>query len=121
MSSSGKLARTTESDSAGRGGAGFRPPMFVTVSVASLTLLLAASLISCGGGKQVNATNSPLTGDSVFVAVTKATRKTLEQHLTVSSELGPFQEIDVYAKESGFVKKLDVDFGSHVKTGDVMA
>jgi RND family efflux transporter MFP subunit len=53
--------------------------------------------------------------------VTKAGRKTLEQHLAVSSELVPFQEIDVYAKESGFVKQLDVDYGTHVKADQVMA
>jgi RND family efflux transporter MFP subunit len=89
--------------------------------VAGVCLLLGIGLVSCGGGRQVNATNSPMPGDSVSVAVTKVARKTLEQHLTVSSELVPYQEIDVYAKESGFVKKLDVDYGSHVKTGDVMA
>jgi len=33
----------------------------------------------------------------------------------------PFQEIDVYAKESGYVQKLNVDYGSHVKHGQVMA
>src|SRR5208282_476499 len=33
----------------------------------------------------------------------------------------PFQEIDVYAKEAGYVKKLDVDYGTHVKAGQVMA
>jgi RND family efflux transporter MFP subunit len=33
----------------------------------------------------------------------------------------PFQEIDVYAKESGYVKKLMVDYGTHVKAGQVMA
>jgi RND family efflux transporter MFP subunit len=35
--------------------------------------------------------------------------------------LVPFQEIDVYAKESGYVQKLNVDYGSHVKAGQVMA
>jgi RND family efflux transporter MFP subunit len=35
--------------------------------------------------------------------------------------LVPFQEIDVYAKESGYVKKLLVDYGSRVKAGQVMA
>jgi RND family efflux transporter MFP subunit len=39
----------------------------------------------------------------------------------MSSELVPFQEIDVFAKESGFVSKLYVDYGSHVKQGQVMA
>ncbi len=33
----------------------------------------------------------------------------------------PFQEIDVYAKESGYVKKLLVDYGTQVKAGQVMA
>lgn len=77
--------------------------------------LAALGLVSCGGGNHVSATNSPMPSDAVSVAVAKATRKTLEQHLTVSSELVPFQEISVYAKESGFVKELDVDYGSHVK------
>jgi RND family efflux transporter MFP subunit len=86
----------------------------------SLTVAVLG-LVSCGSGNHVNATNSPMPGDSVSVAVDKATRKTLEQHLTVSSELVPFQEIPVYAKESGFVKELNVDYGTHVKTGQVMA
>jgi RND family efflux transporter MFP subunit len=48
-------------------------------------------------------------------------RKSLRRQLTLSSELVPFQEIDVYAKESGYVQKLSVDYGTHVKTGQVMA
>ena len=47
--------------------------------------------------------------------------KSLGRQITLSSELVPFQEIDVYAKESGFVKKLLVDYGTHVKAGQVMA
>jgi RND family efflux transporter MFP subunit len=45
----------------------------------------------------------------------------MARYLTISSELVPFQEIDVYAKESGFVSKLYVDYGSHVQTGQLMA
>jgi RND family efflux transporter MFP subunit len=48
-------------------------------------------------------------------------RKTLSRDITLSSELVPFQEIDVYAKEAGYVKKLYVDYGSRVKAGQVMA
>ena len=43
------------------------------------------------------------------------------QRLTLSSELVPFQEIDVYAKEAGYVKELNVDYGSHVRKGQIMA
>jgi RND family efflux transporter MFP subunit len=45
----------------------------------------------------------------------------MARYLTVSSELVPFQEIDVFAKESGFVNKLYVDYGSRVKQGQLMA
>jgi RND family efflux transporter MFP subunit len=55
------------------------------------------------------------------VAVVKAARHPIAQRLIVSSELVPFQQIDVYAKESGYVKQLFVDYGTHVKTGQTMA
>jgi RND family efflux transporter MFP subunit len=45
----------------------------------------------------------------------------LERRLTLSSELVPFQEIDVYAKESGYVKILNVDYGTRVTKGELMA
>ncbi len=88
---------------------------------AGVGLVADLGLVSCGGGKQVNATNSAAAATPVSVAVTKATRKPMQQHLTVSSELVPYQEIDVYAKESGYVTKLNVDYGTHVKKGDIMA
>ena len=60
-------------------------------------------------------------GPKVTVGVTKVVKKSLGRQITLSSELVPFQEIDVYAKESGYVKKLLVDYGSHVKAGQTMA
>jgi RND family efflux transporter MFP subunit len=60
-------------------------------------------------------------GPGLTVGVTKVMKKSLGRDITLSSELVPFQEIDVYAKESGYVKNLLVDYGTHVKTGQVMA
>lgn len=83
----------------------------------SLTLAIAVSLSSCSGdNKRVQAS-----GPMVTVGVTKVVKKSLGTSITLSSELVPFQEIDVYAKESGYVKKLLVDYGTHVKAGQVMA
>jgi RND family efflux transporter MFP subunit len=48
-------------------------------------------------------------------------KKSLGRQLTLSSELVPFQEIDVYAKESGYVRELKVDYGSRVKKGQLLA
>jgi RND family efflux transporter MFP subunit len=61
------------------------------------------------------------TSPAITVGVTRVTRKSLSRSLTLSSELVPFQEIDVYAKESGYVSKLLVDYGTHVKKGQLMA
>jgi RND family efflux transporter MFP subunit len=86
--------------------------------VAALAVALAVTLSSCSGGdtSKVEA-NSP----STTVAVTRVVKMSLGRQITLSSELVPFQEIDVYAKESGYVKKLFVDYGTHVKAGQLMA
>ena len=86
--------------------------------LAGLAIAFALTLTSCSGDaeKKVQANTA-----NVTVGVTKVVKKSLGRDLTLSSELVPFQEIDVYAKESGYVKKLSVDYGSHVKAGEVMA
>jgi len=90
-------------------------PFSTLAATLSATLVLA----SCSGG-----TNGKVEADSqsaVTVGVAKVVKKTLSRQITLSSELVPFQEIDVYAKESGYVQKLNVDYGTHVKQGQVIA
>ena len=87
-----------------------------TLTAAVLTLFV--TLCSCSGGKSSQVQAS---GPAITVGVTKVAKKSLGRQITLSSELVPFQEIDVYAKESGFVKKLMVDYGTRVKAGQVMA
>ncbi|MBV9301154.1 MAG: efflux RND transporter periplasmic adaptor subunit, partial [Acidobacteriaceae bacterium] len=62
---------------------------------------------------------APSAPETVGVAVIK--NQPLETTLTLSSELVPFQEIDIYAKESGYIKQLLVDYGTHVRRGQLMA
>lgn len=81
-----------------------------------LTAATAIPLSSCSGDKAAQAG-----GSIVNVGVTKVVKKSLGRDITLSSELVPFQEIDVYAKESGYVKDLRVDYGTHVKAGQIMA
>src|SRR5271166_1637281 len=82
-----------------------------------LLAALAATFAGCGKSEPAPVTAAV----APDVAVTKAARKALDRQLTVSSELVPFQEIDVYAKESGFVKQLKVDYGSRVQTNQTLA
>jgi RND family efflux transporter MFP subunit len=90
--------------------------LFVTAAGIGLTAILIVLLPSCG--KVRAKSDSPA---AVTVGVTKVARKSLQRQITLSSELVPFQEIDVYAKESGFVKNLYVDYGSRVRAGQLMA
>ena len=88
----------------------------------SALLILALSVlsglsVSCVSKTQAKSEAPP----SHEVGVVRVGRKTLERQLVVSSELVPFQQIDVFAKESGFVKELNVDYGTHVTAGQVMA
>jgi RND family efflux transporter MFP subunit len=83
----------------------------------------AGVLGSCSGSAKVHAKDpgEPVSSGGVSVGVVKIGKKNLERTLTVSSELVPFQEIDVYAKESGFVKDLYVDYGSRVQKDQLLA
>lgn len=94
----------------------------LTWRIIALTCVAAgmAVVVSCGTNESVHA-GTEKRSSRVEVGVTDVTRKPLLRNLTISSELVPFQEIDVYAKESGFVKQLLVDYGSHVSRGQLLA
>jgi RND family efflux transporter MFP subunit len=82
-----------------------------------LCAALAATLSSCSRHEAPAKTAEP----EVTVGTTPVKSQPMAQHLTVSSELVPFQEIDVYAKEAGYVKQLLVDYGTRVRQGQLMA
>lgn len=81
-----------------------------------LVLLLFTCLFSgCARTAKVDAAPAPV------VAVVDVTRHDLSNTLEIASEFEPYQEIDVYAKVSGYIQKLYVDWGTHVKEGQPMA
>ena len=76
---------------------------------------LAAFASGCGDAHKPEAADVPQ------AAVVKVQRKSLSSTLEIASEFLPYQEIDVYAKVSGYIQKLNVDWGTHVKQGQVLA
>lgn len=91
---------------------------YTRLCVAAALLPAIFLLPSCSRREVSAKTNEPAL---TTVGVTPAKLRPVSQSLTLSSELVPFQEIDVYAKEAGYVKTLSVDYGSHVHAGQVMA
>jgi len=84
----------------------------------TIPLVLAAG---CSKNRAHASGTEPPEAAAPTVGITPVAVRPLERQLSVSSELVPFQEIDVYAKQSGFVNDLRVDYGTRVKKGDVMA
>src|ERR1700735_1847893 len=87
--------------------------------LAAAPLLLASALIAgCGTGNKPKADDP---ANAPHVAVVQVKRHNISSRLEIASEFEPFQEINVYAKESGYIQKLDVDWGTHVKQGQLLA
>jgi RND family efflux transporter MFP subunit len=55
------------------------------------------------------------------VAVALVARQPLENTLTLSGAFRPYQQVDVHAKVAGFIRKIYVDVGDQVKTGQILA
>jgi RND family efflux transporter MFP subunit len=86
--------------------------------IACAIVLLVSVLSGCSTSTKATADD---TANAPRVAVVKASRQSLTSTLEIASEFQPFQEIDVYAKESGYIQKLYVDWGTHVKQGQLLA
>ncbi len=86
---------------------------FAIASAAGLVILTASS---CTKTARVEAPAEVPT-----VAVAKVSIEDLSHALVLTAEFKPFQEIDVMAKVAGYVKKIYVDVGDRVGTGQLLA
>jgi RND family efflux transporter MFP subunit len=83
---------------------------------ATVCALLAES--SCArGGAQVN----PNVDAAPTVAVASVSRANMSTGLVLTAEFEPFQEVDVMAKVSGYIREIKVDIGDRVQEGQLLA
>jgi RND family efflux transporter MFP subunit len=54
-------------------------------------------------------------------AVARVERHSIGNTLTIAGEFKPFQDVDVHAKVAGYIRKIYVDVGDHVKEGQTLA
>lgn len=81
-------------------------------------LIYSTALIGCGEEHKAAAGEA---ASAPVAAVVKVARGNIADSLEIASEFQPFQEVDVYAKVSGYIQKLYVDYGTHVKQGQILA
>ena len=85
--------------------------------VAVSVLMLSAGGAACSRSNVHAAAGAEIPS----VAAAPVTRADLSQVLTIAAEFRPYQEIDVHAKVAGYLQKIPVDVGDHVKEGTLLA
>ncbi|HTV09953.1 MAG TPA: efflux RND transporter periplasmic adaptor subunit [Candidatus Aquilonibacter sp.] len=73
-------------------------------------------LAGCHDGEQSSKQNAPPAAPVVVVE-----RGQLANTLQVAGEFIPYQEVELHAKVAGYIKRINVDIGDHVKAGEVLA
>jgi RND family efflux transporter MFP subunit len=81
----------------------------------------SVALITSCARTSAGAQPAQLAPDPPTVAVAEAIRTDLSSDLVLTAEFEPFQEIDVMAKVSGYIKEIKVDIGDRVKEGQLLA
>src|SRR6204780_852637 len=81
-----------------------------------LCLLLAVLFLICG-----NHSGKAPAAQPRAAAVVAVTRGNLASSLTVAGQFQPYQQVDLHAKVSGYIRWIKVDIGDRVRQGEVLA
>ena len=82
-------------------------------------LAIGVVLVLRFSGKSANAEKSEASLRPVAVAL--ARESPISDMITLSGEFRPFQEVDVHARVAGYIRKIYVDVGDDVRTGQTLA
>jgi RND family efflux transporter MFP subunit len=82
-----------------------------------MALPLASGVFSgCSSHSHAQQASGPL-----VVPATRVVQRDLSNSVTLTAEFEPFYEVDVMAKEAGYVRHMLVDIGDRVKKGQLLA
>jgi multidrug efflux pump subunit AcrA (membrane-fusion protein) len=79
-------------------------------------LLVALPCLVFSGCKVKQPETPPATA-----SIAPVTRGDLASTLTVAGEFQPYQEVELHAKVSGYIRRINVDIGDRVRNGQVIA
>ena len=85
-------------------------------------LILGFATAACGRSETASGSSgTPAANEPPTLEVVRVSSRTLNSSISLPGELKPFESVDLFAKETGFVKTIHVDRGSRVRRGDVIA
>ena len=94
-------------------------PTSTRAALAVPCLAIFMAMAGCGRSDS-DAVKADATAPPV-VAVAKTERQDLRRQTILTAEFRPFQEVDVMAKVSGYIKTILVDVGDRVRQGQLLA
>jgi len=83
-------------------------------------LWLAALLAAAAACTGCTTRTSAAPQEVPVVAASRAVRMDMRNDVTLTAELEPYYEVDVMAKEAGYIRHMLVDIGDHVKAGQLL-
>jgi RND family efflux transporter MFP subunit len=86
--------------------------------ILATTAMLASFVTACGSGKSQSAVEP---GTPPTAGVVKVDREELFQEVAIPAEFRAYEQVDLHAKVSGYVKVMNVDFGDRVRAGQLLA
>ncbi len=87
----------------------------------TITAVLSAALLACGCGAR-SADTAPLTAAILpTVSVMHPRRADATRSVTLPGDIAGWADSELYAKVTGYLRRIDVDKGDWVKTGQVLA
>jgi RND family efflux transporter MFP subunit len=87
----------------------------LVVLVVAVILLVVVSLWRSHHGAVLDSTSL------VTVAAAQVDREDLFNEVSIPAEFRPYVEVELHAKVSGYLDKMNVDFGDKVKAGELLA
>lgn len=91
-----------------------RPLLAIAIALGAVALMTSCAR---SGGAPLSAAQV----ETRTVAVAKVSRADLSNDLMLTAEFAPYQEVDVMAKVSGYIKDIKVDIGDRVREGQLLA
>src|SRR5277367_5806543 len=90
----------------------------VLIAIGVLALVALMATIEYRGRDR---DSDPKAAEIPTAAVAIVKRGVLSNTLTLAGQFQPYQEIEVHAKVSGYVRHIYVDIGDHVRAGQTLA
>jgi RND family efflux transporter MFP subunit len=94
---------------------------WIVAGILTVTALLGWILVGRTRTEADGADHAATSGGDTLAAVARVERHNLGNTLTIAGEFKAFQDVDVHAKVAGYIRKIYVDVGDHVKAGQTLA